>query len=56
MTKTTEDYKKHTVEEVLTDLGTDKDKGLSEGEVLKRLSQYGYNEIPEKESQRELHR
>jgi H+-transporting ATPase len=49
MTKTTEDYKKLAVEEVLTDLGTQKDKGLSEDEVLKRLSQYGYNEIPEKE-------
>jgi H+-transporting ATPase len=49
MTKTTEDYRKSTIEEVLTDLGTDRVAGLSEDEVLKRLSQYGYNEIPEKE-------
>ena len=55
MTKATEDYKKHTVEEVLKDLGTDKANGLLEDEVLKRLSQYGYNEIPEKEESA-LHR
>lgn len=49
MTKTTDDYKQLTVEEVLTDLGTDREKGLSEEEAKKRLTEFGFNEIPEKE-------
>ena len=49
MTKTTEDYKRLTVEEALKELGTDGEKGLSEDETKKRLTEYGFNEIPEKE-------
>ena len=37
------------IDKVLTSLGTDPDKGLSEDEVARRLDKYGYNEIPEKE-------
>ncbi len=35
--RSTEDYSRLSVEELLKDLGTDKDKGLSDDEVLKRL-------------------
>ncbi|HDH10777.1 MAG TPA: plasma-membrane proton-efflux P-type ATPase [Nitrospirae bacterium] len=49
MAGTTEDYEKISVSETLRALHTDKDKGLASGEAKKRLEQYGYNEIPEKE-------
>ncbi len=35
--RSTEDCSRLSVEELLKDLGTDKDKGLSDHEVLKRL-------------------
>ncbi|HDH05152.1 MAG TPA: plasma-membrane proton-efflux P-type ATPase, partial [Nitrospirae bacterium] len=49
MAGTTEDYEKISVSETLRALQTDKDNGLASGEAKKRLEQYGYNEIPEKE-------
>ena len=49
MTKSTEDYKKRTVEETLKELGTDLDKGLTAEDAKRRLGEYGFNEIPEKE-------
>ncbi len=55
MTKTTDDYRKITVEEALRELGTDKEKGLSEEEARRRLTEYGFNEISEKEES-SLHR
>ncbi|VAX34371.1 Lead, cadmium, zinc and mercury transporting ATPase; Copper-translocating P-type ATPase [hydrothermal vent metagenome] len=45
----TEDYEKLSVDETLKALQTDKEKGLAPEEAKKRLEQYGYNEIPEKE-------
>jgi H+-transporting ATPase len=53
--KSTEEYGRLSVEEVLKGLGTEKDKGLSGAEVQKRLAEYGYNEIPEREEST-LHR
>ncbi len=55
MAKKTEDHKTLSVEEAIKELGSDKDKGLSGDEVLKRLDEYGYNEIPEEEESA-LHR
>jgi H+-transporting ATPase len=49
MTKSTEDYKKRTVEETLQELGTDLDKGLTAEDAKRRLGEHGFNEIPEKE-------
>ncbi len=49
MSKTTEYFKKLSIEETLKELQTDGEKGLSEEAVKKLLSEYGYNEIPEKE-------
>ena len=49
MPKATDDYKKLSVKETLKKLQSDKDKGLASGEAKKRIEQYGYNEIPEKE-------
>lgn len=49
MPKATDDYKNIPSEETLKALQTDRDKGLSEGETQKRLAEYGYNEIEEKE-------
>lgn len=49
MSKTTEYFKKLSIEETLKELRTDGEKGLSEEAVKKLLSEYGYNEIPEKE-------
>ncbi|MEC4675289.1 MAG: plasma-membrane proton-efflux P-type ATPase [Nitrospirota bacterium] len=49
MARTTEDYEKLSVEEILSTLQTDKDNGLTSEEAQKRVAQYGYNEIPEKE-------
>ena len=45
----TKEYEKLSVEETLKNLQTDRTKGLSSEEVKKRLHEYGYNEIPEKE-------
>lgn len=50
-----EDYEKLSVDETIEALQTDKAKGLSSAEAAKRLQQYGYNEIPEKEEST-LHR
>jgi H+-transporting ATPase len=47
--KLTDDYAKMTVEDAINELGTDRTRGLTREEVEKRLVQYGYNEIPEKE-------
>jgi H+-transporting ATPase len=49
MLKNTDDYKRLSIADTLKDLETDKDTGLSEEEVGRRLSEYGHNEIPEKE-------
>ena len=49
MPKKTDDYKKISVEETIKELKVDREKGLSKEEVEKRLSEYGHNEIPEKE-------
>lgn len=43
------DYAKRTVDEVLKDLRSDRKNGLSVQEAKRRVSEYGYNEIPEKE-------
>ncbi|NOZ69753.1 MAG: hypothetical protein GXP46_11045, partial [Deferribacteres bacterium] len=45
----TDDYRKLSVEKALEALHTAKDRGLSQAEAQKRLAEYGYNEIPEKE-------
>ncbi len=45
----TEDYEKLSVDETLKALQADKEKGLAPEDAKKRLEQYGYNEIPEKE-------
>ena len=47
--KSTDDYARQGVEKTLQDLHVDADKGLSDDEVIQRLSRYGYNEIEEKE-------
>jgi H+-transporting ATPase len=49
MTKATDDFKKLSIEETIKELGTDGEKGLSKAEAEKRIAEYGYNEIPEKE-------
>jgi H+-transporting ATPase len=49
MTKPTDDFKKLSIEETIKELGTDGEKGLSKSEAQKRIAEYGYNEIPEKE-------
>ncbi len=41
-------YKAMSIEDVLKDLHTNQEKGLTEEEVKKRLEKYGLNEIPEK--------
>ncbi|MDA8240853.1 MAG: plasma-membrane proton-efflux P-type ATPase [Nitrospiraceae bacterium] len=38
-----------TVEDVINELGTDRMRGLTREEAARRLDEYGYNEIPEKE-------
>jgi H+-transporting ATPase len=48
MLKTTDEYKKLSITETLKELQTDKDRGLSQDEVKKRLSAHGYNEVPRK--------
>ncbi len=47
--KPTDDYAKMTVEDVINELGTDRMRGLTREEAARRLDEYGYNEIPEKE-------
>ena len=49
MPKATDNYKKLSIEETLNTLQTNQSSGLSEDEVKKRLAEYGYNEIKEKE-------
>jgi len=49
MHKTTDDYSAQSTEDTAGALHTDAGQGLSAAEVAKRLKQYGYNEIEEKE-------
>ncbi len=50
MNKTDKDnYQLKTIDEVLRELNTNKDTGLSENEAKNRIKKYGLNEIPEKE-------
>jgi H+-transporting ATPase len=49
MPQHTDDYKKLSVEETFKKLQVDRGKGLSAAEVAKRISEYGFNDIPEKE-------
>jgi H+-transporting ATPase len=49
MNRRTDEYAQQRIEETLTSLGTNADQGLSGDEAAKRLTQYGYNEIREKE-------
>lgn len=49
MPKSTQEYEKLSIGETLAELKTDPQRGLSEAEAQKRLAEYGYNEIPEKE-------
>ncbi|UXD21813.1 cation-transporting ATPase [Ignicoccus pacificus DSM 13166] len=44
-----EKYASMSIEEVTEELGTSLERGLSEEEAQRRLKEYGYNEIPEKE-------
>ncbi|MGD8426467.1 MAG: plasma-membrane proton-efflux P-type ATPase [Balneolaceae bacterium] len=48
-TKQTDEYKGSPVNETLTQLEVERNKGLSEQEVEKRREQFGFNEIEEKE-------
>ncbi len=48
MDKTTEDYEKLSIDAVLQNLQTDRERGLSAAEAGSRLQRYGFNEIPEK--------
>ncbi len=45
----TDDYSRQTAAETLNTLAVDADRGLSGDEAAKRLAQFGYNEIREKE-------
>ncbi|SMO39850.1 H+-transporting ATPase [Balnearium lithotrophicum] len=49
MALTIDDFKEKTVEETIRELKTDPHKGFSSEEVKKRLKEFGFNEIPEKE-------
>ncbi len=49
MQKTTDDYSAQSIVETVQALHTDAGQGLNTVEVTKRLEQYGYNEIEEKE-------
>ncbi len=42
-------FQNKSIEEVLKELNTNKEKGLNENEVQDRIKKYGLNEIPEKE-------
>ncbi len=43
------EYQSKSIEEVIKDLKTDKQKGLTEKEAGERIKKYGLNEIPEKD-------
>jgi H+-transporting ATPase len=45
----TDDYAHQAIDDTITSLHVDAERGLSDGEAAKRLAQYGYNEIREKE-------
>jgi len=47
--KTTDSYSAQSIDESVRVLHTDTAQGLNASEVTKRLDQYGYNEIEEKE-------
>jgi len=47
--KPTDEYCKQDVERTLSDLEADKNQGLSDAEVERRLAEYGYNELSEHE-------
>ncbi len=49
MTKTIEEYEKLSVDEALKELRSNRGTGLTAEEAGKRIAEYGYNEIPEKE-------
>jgi H+-transporting ATPase len=49
LSKRTDDYARQGVEQTLAGLEADGTRGLSDTEAERRLSQYGYNEIQEKE-------
>jgi H+-transporting ATPase len=49
MQRNTDDYGPFKIEDVLKELGTDINTGLSGQEAQKRISEIGFNEIPEKE-------
>ncbi len=42
-------YQSKTIDEVLKELNTNKEKGLTDSEAKERIKKYGLNEIPEKE-------
>ena len=44
-----DNFQSKSIEEVLNELNTDKEKGLTDAEVNERINKYGLNEIPEKE-------
>ena len=49
MNRHTDDYSHQTIEDTLKTLNANAERGLSDTEAAKRLAQYGYNEIREKE-------
>ncbi len=49
MSKRTDDYAQQVIEDTLKSLHADAERGLTGEEATKRLAQYGYNEIKEKE-------
>ncbi len=44
-----DNFQSKNIDEVLKELKTNKEKGLSDSEVIERIKKYGLNEIPEKE-------
>jgi H+-transporting ATPase len=49
MKKTTDDFARQSINETIGALHSDAERGLNKTEAAKRLQQYGYNEIEEKE-------
>ncbi len=49
MKNRTDNYARQSIDETLGSLQSDTQRGLSKAEAVKRLQQYGYNEIEEKE-------